>query len=139
MLSNVRKCFTISEKCMILFFFFSEIHAQKICIFPYSILQTSRRIDRRSKLNDLSEKMEKIYMQMNCKWLRMLYINTVEPLYPDTRFSRHSAYHVTFSKSRFSVYDFNVNKLRMSRWFCKIGHFPYLVEFQYLHEIFVIL
>ena len=41
--------------------------------------------------------------------------NTVEPRYPDTQFSRHSAYHVCFSKSRFSVYDFNVNKLRILR------------------------
>ena len=42
--------------------------------------------------------------------------NTFEPRYPDTRFSRHSAYHVSFSKSRFSVYDFNVKKkLRILR------------------------
>ena len=42
-----------------------------------------------------------------------LYIYTVEPRYPDTRFSHHSAYHVSFSKSRFSTYDFNANKLRI--------------------------
>ena len=43
------------------------------------------------------------------------YAYTVEPRYPDTRFSRHSAYHVSFSKSQFSVHDFNVNKLRIVR------------------------
>ena len=41
--------------------------------------------------------------------------STVEPQYPDTRFLHHSAYHVSFSKSQFSVYDFNVNKLRILR------------------------
>ena len=46
---------------------------------------------------------------------KIVYTYTVEPRYPDTRFSRHSAYHVSFSKSRFSVYDFNVNKLRILR------------------------
>ena len=37
--------------------------------------------------------------------------NTVGPRYSDTRFSRHFAYDVSFSKTRFSAYDFNVNKL----------------------------
>ena len=41
--------------------------------------------------------------------------NTVKSRYPDTRFSRLSAYHISFSKSRFFVYDFNVNELRISR------------------------
>ena len=41
------------------------------------------------------------------------YDNTVEPRYADTRFTRNSAYHVSFSKSRFFVYDFNVNELQI--------------------------
>ena len=39
-----------------------------------------------------------------------IYVTTVELRYPDTRFSRRSACHVNFS-----VYDFNVNKLRILR------------------------
>ena len=75
---------------------------------------------------------------------------TIKPCYPDTWFSRHSAYHISFSKSWFSVYDLNVKKtldfmllnnfqLRISRRLRKIGHFPYVVELLYLREMFVIL
>ena len=39
--------------------------------------------------------------------------STVEPRYPNTQFSCHSAYHVSFSKFLLSACDFNVNKLRM--------------------------
>ena len=39
------------------------------------------------------------------------FVNTAEPCYPDTLFSCNSAYHVSFSKSQFFVYDFNVNEL----------------------------
>lgn len=45
-------------------------------------------------------------------FLPLLFRNTVRPHYSDIQFSRHSHYDASFSKSGFSVSDFNVNKLQ---------------------------
>ena len=47
----------------------------------------------------------------NFDWFSSSKENTYKPRYPESRFLRRSAYHVSFSKSR--TYDFNVNKLRI--------------------------
>ena len=54
------------------------------------------------------------YALISCVQLAGL-ISTVEPRYHDIRFSHHFAYHVSFSKSRCTVHDFNANKLRILR------------------------
>ena len=62
-------------------------------------------------------KQKRIKLLLGIFFVILYFDYTVKPRYRDTRFSRHSAYHVIFSKPRFSVYDFNVNKVLILRHF----------------------
>ena len=126
------KCFSVlwssPAKCIFSFTVglpYNNRHAFVGDIYFWAIINKKNYLPNKSNCTGTHAVKTMIHLAMNHKLgdvIELRPVNresrfcyTVELCYHDTRFSCHSAYHVSFSKSRFSVYDFNVNKLRILR------------------------